>query len=156
MTFEEAQRKFAALRDRTDRIDPAELDQVWQGLTTVDVPSILGNWKGGDFDTGHPTSRQLVKSRWYGKTFNSALDAKPLICRDENGELFSDTKSGNGEASLWMVEFRGEVTATMVYDGMPIFDHFKKVNNNTIMGIMNGKLPIFDTVGHYYFYLERV
>jgi Domain of unknown function (DUF4334) len=45
----------------------------------------------------------------------------------------------NGEASLWLEEFRGEVTATMVYDGAPIHDHFKVVDDRTLMGIMNGK-----------------
>jgi hypothetical protein len=44
-----------------------------------------------------------------------------------------------GGASLWDVEFRGEVTATMAYDGQPVFDHFKKFDENTLMGIMNGK-----------------
>ena len=34
----------------------------------------------------------------------------------------------NGEASLWLEEFRGEVTATMVYDGAPIHDHFKVID----------------------------
>ena len=28
----------------------------------------------------------------------------------------------NGEASLWMEEFRGEVVASMVYDGRPVHD----------------------------------
>ncbi len=27
----------------------------------------------------------------------------------------------------------------MVYDGQPIFDHFKRVDDTTLMGIMNGK-----------------
>ena len=49
---------------------------------------------------------------------------------------------GKGEASLWMEEFRGEVTATMVYDGQPIHDHFKIVDDNAVMGIMNGKAGV--------------
>ena len=52
-------------------------------------------------------TEKLSASRWYGKTFNSVEDAKPLICRDEDGNLYSDVKSGNGEASLWNIEFRG-------------------------------------------------
>ena len=86
--------------------------------------------------------------------------ALPLICRDDAGELYSNTEAaGRGEASLWDVEFRGEVTATMVYDGQPVFDHFKKVDDNTAMGIMNGKGSLDDSSGsprHLYFYLERV
>jgi hypothetical protein len=27
----------------------------------------------------------------------------------------------------------------MVYDGQPIFDHFKRVDENTLMAMMNGK-----------------
>jgi hypothetical protein len=149
------QETFQRLRNES-KVDVRDLDAFWQTLDTVDVDSILGEWQGGDFATGHPASKQLEKSRWYGKTFHSRTDAKPLICRRENGELFSDTETMRGEASLWMVEFRGEVTATMVYDGMPVFDHFKRVDENTLLGVMNGKLPKLDELGHYYFYLERI
>ncbi|WP_419206930.1 DUF4334 domain-containing protein [Photobacterium leiognathi] len=67
----------------------------------------------------------------------------------------------NGECSLWNIEFRGKVSATMVYDGAPIFDHFRKVDDNTLMGLMNGKAPnnfpsIIDNGRYYYFYLERI
>jgi hypothetical protein len=42
----------------------------------------------------------------------------------------------------------------MVYDGQPIHDHFKKIDDNAVMGIMNGKAGVID--GRYgYFYLER-
>jgi Domain of unknown function (DUF4334) len=60
-----------------------------------------------------------------------------------------------GEASLWMEEFRGEVTASMVYDGRPVHDHFKVVDENAVIGIMNGKGAL-DGARHLYFYLERV
>jgi hypothetical protein len=83
-------------------------------------------------------------------------DAKPLICRAADGSLYSDTKAGRGEASLWNIEFRGEVTATMVYDGMPVFDHFKQVDDGILMGVMNGKAGGVSASGHlFYFGLER-
>lgn len=157
MHLDDARRAFANLREQENDVSPTELDEVWAALDTVDAADILGEWKGDDFATGHRLHDKLVASRWYGKTFNSAEDAKPLICRDENGNLHSDIKGGNGEASLWNIEFRGEVTATMVYDGAPIFDHFKKVDDTTLMGIMNGKSKlVLDNGQHYYFLLERV
>jgi hypothetical protein len=52
-------------------------------------------------------------------------------------------------------EFRGEMTATMVYDGQPIHDHFKKIDDSSVMGIMNGK-HVLDAGRYFYFYLERV
>jgi len=69
----------------------------------------------------------------------SATEAQPLVCLDDAGKKFSNTEAMNGEASLWLEEFRGEVTATMVYDGAPIHDHFKVIDQRSVMGIMNGK-----------------
>jgi hypothetical protein len=31
------------------------------------------------------------------------------------------------------------VTASMVYDGKPVHDHFKKIDDDAVIGIMNGK-----------------
>lgn len=147
--------RFHELHEQEGPIDVAELDAVWAGLEAVAAADILGSWKGFGFETGHPIGKVLVKSRWHGKRFDAVDDAKPLICVGEDGELFSDTESGSGEASLWNIEFRGEVTATMVYDGRPVFDHFKRVDERTLMGIMNGK-GVTDRAGnHFYFGLER-
>ena len=134
-----------------------ELDALWADLAPAGIGGMLGSWRGGDFATGHPASGLLGKIRWHGKRFDSPLDAHPLICRDEDGALYSNTAAaGGGGASLWEVCFRGEVTATMVYDAMAVFDHFKIVDDDTVMGIMNGKLePVFGTADPYYFWLER-
>ncbi|MFH9569787.1 DUF4334 domain-containing protein [Streptomyces sp. NPDC017230] len=150
----EARTRFQALRDTKGPVEAAELDDVWEQLNTVRPEEILGEWKGGEFDTGHPLNGELAKAGWYGKTFTSVHDAKPLICRDPEGELYSNTELGKGEASLWTVEFRGESTATMVYDGRPVLDHFKRVDDTTLMGIMNAKGVPADGP-FYYFFLER-
>lgn len=42
-------------------------------------------------------------------------------------------------ARLRMTEFRGKVTATMAYDDLPIHDVFRKVDANTVLGIMDLK-----------------
>jgi len=152
----EVRERFDALRS-AEHVDPDDLDALWADLPTVTVEEILGPWRGGDFSTGHVASAVLEKVRWHGKRFDAPLDAKPLICRDEKGELYSNLAAGGGaEASLWPVEFRGETTATMVYDAMPVLDHFKRVDAGTLMGIMNGKLEAaFGVKDLYYFWLER-
>ncbi|WP_040863235.1 DUF4334 domain-containing protein [Nocardia niigatensis] len=147
--------RWRELAELPDGVSPADLDELWRGLDTVRAEDILGEWKGAAFQTGHPLCRALARSRWYGKTFVSLSQVKPLICRAEDGTLFSDTALG-GEASLWNVEFRGEVTATMVYDGRPVFDHFKRLDETTLMGIMNGRPDLVLADGrHFYFLLER-
>lgn len=155
MNNENARDKFLQLRNTNGRVVPSELDDVWAALATVRPEEILGEWKGSEFDTGHRSNGKLSQINWFGKTFTSELDAQPLVCRGEDGKLFSNVEASRGPASLWMVEFRGESTATMVYDGQPIFDHFKKVDENTLMGVMNGK-GVLDDGSHYYFLLERV
>ncbi|MER6346302.1 DUF4334 domain-containing protein [Streptomyces sp. NPDC001595] len=150
----EARTRFKELRERDGLVEAAELDEIWAALATVRPEEILGAWEGGEFRTGHPLEGTLAKVDWYGKTFASVHDAKPLICRDATGELYSNRELGQGEASLWTVEFRGETTATMVYDGRPVLDHFKQVDDTTLMGIMNGK-GIAPEGPYYYFFLER-
>ncbi|WP_198020161.1 DUF4334 domain-containing protein [Nocardioides sp. J54] len=152
----DTRQRFDALR-QADQADVAELEALWAGLATVTVEEVLGSWRGGDFATGHVASRVLQKVRWHGKRFDGPLAAVPLVCRGEDGELYSNTEAaGGGEASLWEVAFRGEVTASMVYDRLPVVDHFKKVDDDTLMGVMNGKLEAaFGVTDPYYFWLER-
>ena len=104
------------------------------------------------FATGHGLCRALPASNWYGKDFRSITDAKPLICRAEDGTLFSNVELGQGEASLWNIEFRGEVTATMVYDGKAVFDHFKRIDSKSLMGIMNGKPELVLSRGEFFYF----
>ena len=131
-----------------------ELDGLWQDCSPVPADALLGSWRGSDFATGHPVHEMLLGSRWHGKRFDSVAVAHPLICRDENGELFSDRELGKGLASLWNIEFRGEVTAAMVYDGQPVVDHFKAVDDDMLLGVMNGK-GVLHEGRHYWFLLER-
>ncbi|WNV87043.1 DUF4334 domain-containing protein [Umezawaea sp. Da 62-37] len=152
----DAARRWQVLRASAGPVDTGELDALWADLEVVDASAVLGSWRGFAFPTGHPLEAVLISSRWHGKRFVAPDDAKPLIRRGEDGTFYSDTTAGRGEASLWNVEFRGEVTATMVYDGMPVLDHFKRVDDTTLMGVMNGKPGVVLARGrHFYFGLER-
>jgi hypothetical protein len=150
-----ARKKFIEFKDRADAISDAELDDYWATLAPATIDRMIGEWKGGEFRTGHKMNGQLEKAGWFGKSFKSASDVQPLVCIDADGKKFSNKAMGKGEASLWLEDFRGEVTATMVYDGQPVHDHFKEIDDNTVMGIMNGK-GVLDNGRYYYFYLERV
>ncbi len=152
-----ARKQFSEFKERGSDIPDAELDEFWATLEPMTIEGMIGEWEGGEFATGHVVCGQLKQAGWFGKTFKSATDVQPLIWLDENGEKYSNVEMGNGEASLWLEQFRGEVTATMVYDGQPSHDHFKKIDDNAVMGIMNGKqILAMDNGRHYYFYLERL
>ena len=158
-----ARKKFTELKERAGQrlvsgtsrvfIPDAELDGFWATLEPASIDFLIGEWIGGEFDTGHRENGTLSQINFFGKTFISATDVKPLVCLDDDGNKYSNTV--NGEGSLWMEEFRGEVTATMVFDGQPVHDHFKKIDDDAVMGIMDGKNALDD--GRYaYFYLEHV
>ncbi|MFF3753203.1 DUF4334 domain-containing protein [Streptomyces sp. NPDC002018] len=152
----EIKRVFDELRS-SDDVSPDQLYKLWPHLTPVTPQELLGRWRGGIFATGHAVNSALEEMNWYGKEFNGPLDVKPLLCRKDDGEIYSNTEpSGNGEASMWSMEFRDKVTAALVYDYMPWVDHFARVDDSFLMAVMEGKLE--STLGveaPYYFWLER-
>ncbi|MFC4373542.1 DUF4334 domain-containing protein [Nocardia halotolerans] len=149
--------RWQQLREQPEGVRTADLDDLWARLRPARADEILGAWRGEAFQTGHPLCHALPANRWYGKNFRAVDHAEPLICRSEDGALFSNVELGQGEATLWNIEFRGEVTATMVYDGRAVLDHFKWLDDTTLMGIMNGRAELVLAEGeHFYFLLERV
>ncbi|MEV0896016.1 DUF4334 domain-containing protein [Actinoplanes sp. NPDC049802] len=154
MDAEAARLRLAEIRADDGKTSIDELDRLWATLPPVRPEEILGAWRGGEFASGHRFEGYLPKIRWHGKRFDSLTEVAPLVCRADDGGLFDDVERAGGGASLWPVEFRGETTATMVYDGRPVLDHFKRVDDGTLLGVMNGK-GVLDEGRHYYFVLER-
>ncbi len=66
------------------------------------------------------------------------------------GVLRPALRTSKHRARLRSVEHRGVVTAAMVYDHLPIIDFFRRVDADTLLGVMDlrGSAP-------YYFVLTR-
>jgi hypothetical protein len=154
VTETRARERFEVFKQRTDPIPDEALEEFWATLEPATIDFMIGEWKGDDLFTGH-RGNGFLGDRWFGTTFTSAFEVDPIVCLDKDGNKYSDTELMNGGASLWMEEFRGELTATMVYDAMPIHDHFKMVDDDAVMAITNGKGAL-DNGRYMYFYLERV
>ena len=138
-----------ALLDRSDQVVIDELDDLFDSLPAVRCDEILGEWRGGCFNTGHRGEQMLGKLGWAGKCFTSINDVNPIMSKGADGQLIVNDVMGT--ASLRHVEYRGVVTATMVYDQHPIFDHFRRVSETELLGVMDSKgdnIPL-------YFYLAR-
>ncbi len=43
------------------------------------------------------------------------------------------------KARVRMVEYRGKVSASMIYDDLPIYDTFRLIDSNTLLGVMDLK-----------------
>ncbi|WOC12045.1 DUF4334 domain-containing protein [Gordonia sp. MP11Mi] len=154
LTEQQAVVEFRQRVDSQEISAPADLDAIWAALTPVAIDDVIGDWRGGELPSGHALDGQLEAVGWYGKWLRSRYDVAPMVCRGADGELYSNLEIGKGAASLWMVEFRGELTASMVYDGQPVIDHFKRVDDDTLMGIMNGSTSLVRDK-HFYFFLTR-
>ena len=106
----------------------------FDALPPVAEDEMLGEWAGELVATGHSGEGMLEQLAWKGKRFVTRDEVYPLICGDGR-----EPNPVMGTASLRMVEYRGVVTATMVYDKHPIFDSFRKVDADTVMGAMDRK-----------------
>jgi hypothetical protein len=141
-----------------DSLEPVDLDFMrgrWQGkgIKTdhpMDGMLELSNWYGKEFidsETVHPLLFSDAKGNIFKVAPNpTAMDMvlkmpmpnnpslKPLFIALNS--LFKTEKS---QARLRMMENRGKVTATMIYDYLPINDSFRKVDENRVFGIMDFK-----------------
>ncbi len=114
-------------------------------LEPISIEDILGTWRGGKFDGG----AEPDPINWYGKRFNSADFVEPLLVNKADGSIGVFDKLG--AARLRDVQFKGKVSATIIYDSQPIMDYFRKVDDDTIIGWgeVKGESPDF------FFWLKR-
>jgi hypothetical protein len=68
------------------------VQQAWElfdSLPAVHVEEITtGRWRGEELNTGHPWAGVLVESGWYGKQFDSAENAQPLLFSGPDERIF--------------------------------------------------------------------
>jgi len=147
---------------KIENIKHDELLAFYDSLGPVRVDEVISKWEGHDINLGHECSDAMDQIRWWGKWYISADEAIPLVVFNEEGNQLSSNRSlMRGEASLKMIEFRGVVSTTMVYDSEPVFDHFRKVNDEIILGCMNGKvtssgLDVVKDGKHYFWWMKKV
>lgn len=143
---------------------------VFDRLEVVDVPFMIGRWRGMEITTGHPQDGVLAATRWYGKEFLDAETVHPLLHKTSSGKLFRVKPrptlvylslrmpilkskpfrplslmitrlltTNVSQARARMIEYRGKLSATMVYDFLPINDHFRMIDESTVLGMMDFK-----------------
>ena len=71
-----ARKHFTEFKERGGDIADAELDDFWATLQPATIDGMIGEWKGGEFPTGHKMNGSLEKAGWFGKTFKSASDVQ--------------------------------------------------------------------------------
>lgn len=158
----------AALQARAP-MSTADALALFDSLAPVDIDFMLGRWVGSGFDTHHPMDGLLETFGWYGKAFVNADEVHPLLFRLGDNVISISPRfmpmnlmwklhvprsgllnalslpfklalqTDKARARLRMLEHRGKTSATMIYDDLPIHDVFRKLDNETVLGVMDLK-----------------
>ncbi len=140
---------------------------LFDGLAAIRAEDMLGRWKGRELATGHPMDGVLAASGWYGKQFDSLEKVHPLLVSANGSlfpmeprrvpiklvaglprSLVSAGRPLLGLFAPWLrtdkyrarlrnLEYRGVVSAAMIYDHLPIIDMFRRVDDDTLLGAMD-------------------
>ena len=101
---------------------------LYEQLEGTSAEFMIGTWKGGKFDGG----KEPDPIKWYGKRFVSSTHVEPLLCRRDDGSVYS--YENLGVAQLREMVFGGKVCASLIYDKQPIMDYFRKVTDDLVVG----------------------
>ena len=106
-------------------------------------------WHGKRFD-GPEDVHPLVFEKPGGELFSVNPSMIPISLVIRHAALFRRPamsrlfktfvgvlRTNKPQARLRMTEFRGVLTATMIYDTLPINDIFRMVNQDTVVGVMD-------------------
>jgi len=145
----------------------------FDSLPPVMPEEMFGEWRGLGLPTGHPLDGLLEHLGWRGKRFAGVDHIDPLVF--EPGIALDPRMMPVGIALRWprlaksapsravfrvlgrilrtsrpaarlaSVEFRGSPSAAMIYDRQPIVDHFRRIDERRILGLMEmrGAPPYF-------------
>ncbi len=123
-----------------------EILTLFDSLPPISVDALYGRWRGSGVPSGHPMDGLLERFGWYGKEFSGPEHMQPLLCKRRGGEVFAKAgfalcaraaRTTRPTARLRMTEFRGLVTATMIYDRLPIQDVFRAAAPDMLLGMMD-------------------
>jgi hypothetical protein len=142
---------------------------LFDSLETIDTTAMLGTWAGEEFPSGHPMDGALAAFGWRGKRFDSEEHVHPLLFGPAHRTftvrprwvapglplllrwpalkqaaplvraLLPLLATRRSRARLRMVHFRGRLSATMVYDEVPIQDVFRRLEHDAVLGLMDMK-----------------
>lgn len=143
-----------------DSLEPVDIQFMigrWQGEgypTDHPLDGLLEvyHWYGKQFESSedvHP----LLFSKQSGKLIRlNPGFMKPAFALAEHLARFKSKTASNifqllmslfntssSCARLRMTEYRGKISATMIYDQLPVNDVFRKLDDNTVLGLMDNK-----------------
>lgn len=144
-----------ALFDDLDAVTVEEMLGSWRGTDVATGHRLDGllesyGWWGKRFDgpdEAHPLVFEDARRRFdvdpAGVPPALVLRSSPLLHQGQLAatarRLLRVRRTTRPKGRLRMVEHRGVVTGTLVYDALPVMDHFRKVDAGTLLGVMDAR-----------------
>lgn len=149
-TTSHAEEAFISMLNGAHPPEVEKLLELFSQLEPVSVDSVIGLWRVAAFgraprdpiaiqpDPGPLPKREgLGMRKLYGKRFVTRDDAEPIVCFAEDGSLVASVDFGL--ARLRELSFRGTSSAGMVYDQHPWIDYFRKLDDDTLVAMIDMK-----------------
>jgi hypothetical protein len=155
-------------QDNQLKLTQQQTHELFDSLKAVSTDELRGLWRGQEVFTGHPLEGLLSTCGWYGKRFDDDEHVFPMVFARGNGTTFC-ANPARMPLSVWLnslpgplvrllfrcaypwvatrtsgarlcpIEFHGVVSACMVYDRRAVIDVFRRIDDDTLLGIMNLK-----------------
>jgi hypothetical protein len=112
---------------RAVAVDSEHLMKLYRQLEPITIGFLLGTWHGSLFNgqTG---------DGWWGKNMISAELVQPLLWQREDGSVYSNEVWGLAHLELGKYDTLSE-TATLVYNDKPLYDYFRRLTDETVIGL---------------------
>ena len=149
-TEREAEETFVDILSGALAPDSENLLELFSQLEPISVDSLIGLWRVAPFGGAPrdpvavqpasgplPQRKGLGLRKLYGKRFVTREDAEPIVCLAEDGSLVASIDFG--VARLRELSFRGIPSAGMVYDQQPWIDYFRKLDDETLVAMIDMK-----------------
>jgi hypothetical protein len=160
------------------RLNQQQAWELFDSLAPVETDELRGLWRGREVFAEHPLEGLLSTCGWYGKRFDDDEHVFPMLFARRNGSTFCANPArmplsarlnrlpqplvrllfrcaypyvvtrASG-ARLRTLEFRGVPGACMIYDRLAVIDVFRRMDENTLLCIMDLK---DDTSGKAFFF----
>ncbi|MGO2516515.1 MAG: DUF4334 domain-containing protein [Corynebacterium variabile] len=146
----------AVARALFDSLPPVQVEDMlgnWHGAEVstgnpLDGVLELSGWHGKRYYSAEDAHPLVMAGRRGLFAVNPALvpmglamRTAPVLRRLKLGRavraLLPVARTGKPAARLRMVEYRGVVSGTMVYDALPVNDHIRRVDEDTLFGAMD-------------------
>jgi hypothetical protein len=153
-TAAEAQAEVQKLISSKAAAGPSVLGPLWSAMPPIRVEKAVGTYHGGLFN-GPEAKKSPIN--WYGKQIISESTVNPLLCNAPNDTSVVFPYPRLNIAQARNIEHDGVLSATIVYNKIPLMDYFRVIKEGNGELWLLGKSDILGKPADPpYFYLKRV